>query len=108
MHRMFRMSWVALALAVAPLAGFAAEVHVTISGYAFAPARITVRPGDTVVWTNRDSVPHTITALGGGFASAALDTGESFTHAFPRAGSFGYRCAIHPEMQGTVLVSPSG
>ncbi len=108
MHRMFRTAWVALALAAAPLAGYAAEVHVTISGYAFTPARVTVRPGDTVVWTNRDTVPHTVTAVGGGFGSEALDTGGSFTRVFPQAGSFGYHCAIHPEMQGTVLVSPAG
>jgi plastocyanin len=98
----------ALALAALPCAGRAAELHVAISGYAFAPARIAVHPGDTVVWTNRDTVPHTVTALGGGFASPALDTGESFTQVFRAPGSYAYRCSIHPEMQGTVLVSPPG
>ncbi len=96
------------ALAGAPMAASAATIQVAISNYAFAPARVTVHPGDTVVWTNHDAVPHTVSALDGGFASGALAPGASFRRRFTRVGAVRYRCAIHPEMQGTVVVAPPG
>ena len=49
----------------APAAGGAAGsapaasgTAVTISSFAFNPAEITVKVGDTVTWTNQDSVVH--------------------------------------------------
>jgi plastocyanin len=43
----------------------AATVHVATTDYNFTPMTSIVHPGDTVVWTNGDSVPHTATALDG-------------------------------------------
>src|SRR5690348_5424713 len=40
-------------------------IHVKISNYAFNPAKLTVAVGDTVVWTNTDSAPHTVTSSSG-------------------------------------------
>ena len=59
-------------------------------------------PGTTVSWTNRDDMPHTVSA--GGFASDALDTGETFSYQFDQVGWFSYFCALHPRMQGVVTV----
>src|SRR5687767_3014533 len=35
---------------------------IEIEGFEYKPARLRVRPGDTIVWVNRDIVPHTATA----------------------------------------------
>lgn len=49
-----------------------AEVRVDIKNLAFNPASITVRAGDTVTWTNSDSMAHTVTADNGEFDSGNL------------------------------------
>jgi hypothetical protein len=63
--------------------------------------------GDSVTWTNRDSAAHTATASGGGFNTGTLKQGQSATHRFTTAGRFAYICAIHPNMKGTVVVTPA-
>jgi plastocyanin len=79
----------------------AATITVNITNYMFVPAKITVHPGDKVVWTNQDSIPHTATALDGKtFDSGAIDPNASWSTTFTTEGSFKYRCAIHPDMQG--------
>jgi plastocyanin len=35
---------------------------VSISGFAFAPASVTVKPGGVVTWTNNDATHHTVTS----------------------------------------------
>ena len=61
--------------------------------------------GTTVVWTNRDDIPHTVAAADGGpLRSAPLDTGDQFAFTFTQAGTFSYFCSIHPKMRGTIVV----
>jgi plastocyanin len=94
---------VAVLLGAAP--ALAATETVTINNYTFTPATLTVHAGDTVIWTNQDSIPHTATALDGkSFDSGAIDPGESWKFAFTKAGHFNYRCAIHPDMHGAIDV----
>jgi plastocyanin len=78
--------------------------QVTIDGFAFAPATLTVSAGTTVTWINRDEEPHTVAASDGSFHSPGMGTGASFTHTFSTAGTFDYLCSIHPMMHGTVVV----
>ncbi len=97
-----------LAIAVVmPSLGRAATVSVTIDNYAFAPKTVTVRAGDTIVWTDRDDVAHTVTALGNGFDSGAVEPGHTYRHRFTKPGTYAYRCSLHPEMRGTILVDPA-
>jgi plastocyanin len=94
---------VAALLATTP--ALAATETVTIDNYTFTPATLSVHAGDTVVWTNKDSIPHTATALDGkSFDSGAIDPGESWKFVFTKSGHFNYRCAIHPDMRGTINV----
>lgn len=79
--------------------------QVTIDGFAFAPATLTVAAGTTVTWTNRDEEPHTVAASDGSFHSPGMGTGATFTHTFTDAGTFDYVCSIHPMMRGTVVVT---
>ncbi|MCK9518795.1 MAG: cupredoxin family copper-binding protein [Dehalococcoidia bacterium] len=83
----------------------AADAAVNIQGFAFAPANVAVNVGDSVTWTNSDTVPHTATADDGSFNTGNLNTGASGSVTFNTAGTFAYFCAIHPSMRGTVVVT---
>lgn len=88
------------------LAAPAARSQVTIHGYAFAPATLTVRRGTTVVWLNGDDDAHTVTSSTGPerFQSPGLGTGEKFAFTFKKAGTYRYFCSVHPFMHGTIIV----
>ena len=80
-------------------------VQVSIDNFKFTPEVVTVHPGQEIVWTNRDDVPHTVTATKKSFAgSRALDTDDHFSRVFTTQGQFDYFCAIHPHMTGRVIV----
>jgi plastocyanin len=81
-----------------------AVVRVTIEDFKFRPARLVVSRGTRVVWTNKDSDPHTIKSRTARWSSAALDTGRSFSVVARRAGTFTYICTIHPFMHAAVTV----
>lgn len=76
------------------------------SSKGFAPDIITVVLGvnNTVVWTNNDVSPHTVTANNGAFESGNLATGQPFTFTFTTPGVYEYHCTYHPWMVGTVIV----
>jgi LPXTG-motif cell wall-anchored protein len=82
----------------------AASQSVTIRDYAFSPRTVTVQPGDTVTWTNRDGVRHSATAEDGSFDTGLLGRGQSGEHTFREAGTYQYVCTPHPNMQATVVV----
>lgn len=84
--------------------GAASGPAVSIANFAFSPATVTVKVGDTVTWTNNDSVPHTVTADDGTFASDTLAQGQTFSFKFAKAGSVSYHCSIHPQMTAQVTV----
>lgn len=77
---------------------------VTIDKFAFTPKEIIIKPGTTVVWTNKDQTPHTVTARDKSFHSAGLDTGDSYRYTFAKVGDFSYFCSMHPFMTAIVHV----
>jgi len=86
-----------------------ATVQVAIQNFAFSPRTLTIAPGDTVVWTQKDSAPHTVTSDTSAWtASAELNSGQTFAHTFTTAGTFPYHCAVHPNMTATIIVASSG
>jgi plastocyanin len=98
-----RTALCALALLALPALSGAATQTVTIEGMKFQPASVTVKRGDTVVWQNKDVVPHTATAAGN-FDSKNLDGGQSWTWTAGAKGRYDYICNYHPGMRGTVVV----
>ncbi len=84
----------------------AATSGVSIKSFRFTPATITIKPGDAVRWINdEDTVPHTVTSeKAGGFTSATMKPGDSYSQTFATAGAYNYFCTIHPSMRGVVLV----
>jgi amicyanin len=81
------------------------KYQVKIDNFSFAPANLTVPVGATVTWTNQDDVPHTIrSAEGQTLKSPVMDTDQTFSFTFTKAGTYSYFCGIHPKMTGTVVV----
>jgi plastocyanin len=93
-----------LALVAAPQAP-AADRMIDITRLGFSPDRITIDPGDRVVWTNKDSGQHGVVADQARFpASPALQANQSYSYVFTRSGSFGYRDPFNTKERGTVVV----
>src|ERR1700680_1268864 len=82
----------------------AAAVEVKIDNFSFGPQTITVPVGATVIWTNRDDIPHTSVSTEGVFKSKVMDTDEKFSYTFTKPGTYPYYCSIHPKMTGQVVV----
>ena len=78
--------------------------QVAIDNFQFTPSALTVKAGTTVVFTNKDDVPHTVVGEGDTFRSQALDTDEHYTHRFATPGTYKYFCSLHPKMTGTIMV----
>ena len=50
-------------------------------------------------------MPHTVTAVGGEFASGLIDPGASVAFVAPtQPGTYTFVCDLHPTMQGTLVV----
>ena len=81
-----------------------ATADVKIDNFSFGPQTIIVPVGSTVVWTNRDDIPHTSVSTDGVFKSKVMDTNEKFSYTFTKAGTYPYYCTIHPKMTGQVVV----
>ncbi|HET7146881.1 MAG TPA: cupredoxin domain-containing protein [Candidatus Nitrosopolaris sp.] len=81
---------------------------------AYAPDTVTVKKGDAVGVTNKDSVPHTITngkdpsdpTAGKLFDTSIINAAASsqFTTTKLAAGNYPFHCSIHPYMTGTLKV----
>jgi amicyanin len=80
---------------------------VEIKNFAFDPKTVTIKVGQTVTWTNQDSVTHTVTG-DGGIDSDDLSKGKSYSKTFDTEGTFDYHCSPHPQMTGQVIVQKSG
>ncbi|WP_431755226.1 cupredoxin domain-containing protein, partial [Nitrososphaera sp.] len=106
---------------------FAATVNVDIvpgastkTTNAYSPNPVEVNVGDTVVWTNKDTQPHTATSgadntadgkFGGTVenpASELILANGTYEFMFTEAGEYPYYCSLHPAMVGTVMVAGEG
>ncbi|MDB4951607.1 MAG: copper-binding protein [Gemmatimonadetes bacterium] len=79
--------------------------RVTIHGFRFDPARVSAQPGDTVVWTNGDALPHTATRDGGGWSSGAIAAGAEWRMPVTTASAGPYHCAFHPTMTAELVAA---
>lgn len=82
----------------------AAPVTVDIQDSRYLPQTLTVAPGTTIRWTNKDEETHTVTSTTGAFGSAGLDLDEAYAYTFNTPGVYPYACDLHPFMSGTVVV----
>jgi len=103
---MLRAMLLALGIALFPAAVHAAgKTHaVKIEGMKFVPERLEVAAGDTVVWTNKDFLPHSVTASEAKVESGDLAPAKSFRFVAKRKGEMAYICRLHPVMKGMLVV----
>lgn len=94
-----------LLMQAAPAPALAETRTVVIDGMQFRPATLAVRRGDTVVWRNKDLVPHTAT-VAGGFDSGSIDPGRQWRWTVHGDGRIDYVCTYHPGMKGSLTVRP--
>src|SRR4051812_49849055 len=96
---------VAAIAAVPPVvAQGASKKSVTVHNFKFAPAKVTIKKGQTVTWKfQKDPAPHNVKGSGGIKSKSKISTG-TYKHKFSRKGTFKYKCTIHPNMKGTVVV----
>lgn len=82
-------------------------VTVTIQNFKFHPAGLKIRSGTTVMWTNLDTVGHTVTADDNSWTSNILAQGQTYTHEFTSTSTITttYQCSIHPFMHGLITVT---
>ena len=92
-----------LAIGSTALAG-SAPVQITSAG--FNPANVTVQSGDSVNWTNADTVSHRVDVTGGS-CKLTLDPAQSGSCAFPKVGTFAYTDPSSTGFAGTVTVTPN-
>ena len=77
----------------------------------YLPYGVSVSTGATVMWSNDDSAPHTVSSgtvdagLTGVFDSGLFMAGDSFEFTFDTPGTYDYFCMVHPWMTGIVSVS---
>ena len=87
----------------------AATQQVMMQGYAYSPAALTVRVGDTVTWMQHDEAPHDVitTSAPVAFRSPQLSAGQSWSYTFRQPGTYQYYCSVHPDMRASVTVLPA-
>ena len=103
------VAFTALLVSFIPYVSAAAQVNVSMTPTAFSSAHITINAGDSVVWTNTDSMPHTVTATDSTFNSGTLQPGQVYSRTFTTPGTYSYYCVLHGApggigMSGTVTV----
>ena len=73
--------------------------------YSFAPARIRIKAGSTVTFTNVGDLPHSATSMERGkWDTGVINRGESKAITFKEPGNYFYICLPHPWQYGQVIV----
>ena len=78
---------------------------INIENMRFDPAEVTVKAGDTIIWVNKDLVPHTATsATEGVFDSGFMEAGQTWKYEVKGKGDVAYICTFHPTMKGVLKI----
>ncbi len=84
------------------------RVVIEIRNFKFAPDAPPLKPGDVIVWINKDIVPHTVTAGNGSWDSGEIDPGGKWQMVVKGDLFMTYYCRFHPSMTARldIPVSP--
>jgi plastocyanin len=73
---------------------------IEMRGMVYRPAELAVAAGDTVLWINRDPVPHTATAAGeNGWDTGEIASGDTGRLVVTAKTTSDYTCQLHPAMR---------
>ena len=92
----------AAGLSLCGTAASAATIEVTIERLEFKPAVVKARPGDTILWRNKDVMDHTATSKGS--FDVVIPAGKSGSTVVKGDGVVDYSCRYHPNMKGQIEV----
>jgi len=82
------------------------SVAISMKDIQFSPKQVKAKAGQTVTWTNDESVTHNVTATKGeDFKSKDFGQGGTYSYKLDKAGTIAYVCTIHPGMEGTITVT---
>lgn len=72
----------------------------------FIPNAVTIRPGGTVTFKNRDDSPavHDVRSATNAWTMTTLQPGESFEVTLDTPGQYVFDCSLHVGMTGTITV----
>jgi plastocyanin len=81
-----------------------AHAVVTIADLSFSPSTVEIGTGEAVAWVWEDGVvPHDVAFEAG--PESPQQSGGTWEHGFDEPGTYAYRCTIHPQMTGRVVVT---
>lgn len=84
-------------------------VVVEIDKLKYQTPELTVAPGTTVYWVNKEAMPHNVAFKKGvvgeaDFKGVMLKRDEAYSITFNEAGGYDYHCTPHPFMRAKVTV----
>jgi len=92
-------------LRTAPAGSAARKFQMDQRKLKFDPHVLAISVGDTVEFTNHDTVMHEVHCMDGApYFLGVVNGNQSLQHKFEHAGVYGQLCAIHPEMLAMVFV----
>ena len=80
------------------------EYTVTLSAMAYGAMPSGLKVGDTIVFENRDTVIHSVTARDKSF-DLRINPGQSARLPLTKDGRIAFYCLFHPNMRGTMTVA---
>jgi plastocyanin len=96
-----------------PLAGGASLHGIVVeeNTLKLSPQKVTIFPGDTVRWQNKDNKKHFLASVPGSGTTdqleifSLMEPGNVYEHTFKAAGEYPYFCFIHNQMTGHITVT---
>ncbi len=91
-------------IAISAPAGAKGREHVVrMDNMRYGPIPAGLKVGDSILWVNSDTVPHTVTARNRSF-DVRIAPRKSARMTLKRAGRTPFYCILHPGMRGTLVV----
>jgi plastocyanin len=78
---------------------------ISIVVFAYMPSQVRIHVGQTVAWRNDGRESHDVTGADD-WHSGPIEAPVMYRHTFGFAGTFAYRCTVHLDMRGTIVVMP--
>ena len=77
---------------------------VAIAQFQFKPVELRAAVGDTIVWDNRDIVPHTARANNNAWDTGHIDAKAKHVMIVRKKGVHEFTCLYHSNMKGKLIV----
>ena len=77
-------------------------VQVSVVDFGYMPGVVRIHAGQTVIWRNDGREEHDVT--GDDWHSGPLEPSTAYRQTFGVVGTSSFRCSIHPDMVGTLIV----